>query len=83
MAICANLVACDMVGRFRRRLDGADRGVAAYTGGVRSLELAAGMAALAGDVGMRPVKLETGAEVIEGLVGESRCRQQDQEKQRR
>jgi len=58
----------DMVDRLGRRLDSADRGVTTDAGRIGSLEGPAGVAALAADIGVRPVEYETRCVVIERFL---------------
>ena len=69
VAVGAYVRGGDVVHRFCRRLNGTDRRVAADAGRVRSLEGTAGMAALAGNVGVRPVEDESRREVVERFLG--------------
>jgi hypothetical protein len=57
-----------MVDRLGRRLDSADRGVTTDAGRIGSLEGPAGVAALAADIGVRPVEYETRCVVIERFL---------------
>lgn len=82
MTVAAEGRALDMIDRFRRRLHCADRRVAAHACRARALELAANMAAIATDIGMRVVEVKPGAEMIERFLGVGRRKAQYQHQYR-